>query len=128
MASSFVNTAGLDFASVNDRKPVEEIKLVAQREGVEYAVRYVGLSASSSHMMSSSRSRVTLVLLHRPSKFSAVRSLQIYFPANVSGGDDEETSRVYYVGLKGEWTAVSLKRLWLIKDHDCILTLAFLLI
>ncbi|KAJ9097195.1 hypothetical protein QFC21_004864 [Naganishia friedmannii] len=77
----FVNTAGLDFASVNDRKPVEEIQLVAQREGVEYAVR--------------------------PSKFSAVRSLQMYFPANISGGDDEETSRVYYVGLKGEWTAVS---------------------
>ncbi|KAJ9096651.1 hypothetical protein QFC20_006367 [Naganishia adeliensis] len=69
------------FNSVNDRKPVEEINLVAQKEGVEYAVR--------------------------PSKFSAVRSLQIYFPANVSGGDDEETSRIYYVGLKGEWTQIT---------------------
>ncbi|KAI5448961.1 hypothetical protein NCC49_005725 [Naganishia albida] len=77
----FINTAGLDFNSVNDRKPVEEIDLVAQKEGVEYAVR--------------------------PSKFSAVRSLQIYFPANVSGGDDEETSRVYYIGLKGEWTQIT---------------------
>lgn len=35
----FINTAGLDFNSVNDRKPVEEINLVAQKEGVEYAVR-----------------------------------------------------------------------------------------
>lgn len=35
----FINTAGLDFNSVNDRKPVEEIDLVAQKEGVEYAVR-----------------------------------------------------------------------------------------
>jgi hypothetical protein len=36
-----------------------------------------------------------------------VRSLQIYFPGNVSGGDDEETSRVYYVGLKGEWSQIT---------------------
>jgi hypothetical protein len=60
-------------------------------------VRSIESRSHSSHHSLASR---------RPSKFSAVRSLQIFFPANLSGGDDEETTRVYYIGLKGEWTPV----------------------
>jgi hypothetical protein len=42
----------------------------------------------------------------RPSKFSAVTSIQLFFPNNISGGE-EETTRVYYVGFKGEWNEVN---------------------
>lgn len=42
----------------------------------------------------------------RPSKFSAVTSIQLVFPNNISDGE-EETTRVYYVGFKGEWNEVS---------------------
>jgi hypothetical protein len=33
-------------------------------------------------------------------------SLTIYIPGNTSDGD-EETTKVYYIGLRGSWTAVS---------------------
>jgi hypothetical protein len=75
--------------------------MVAQKEAVEYAVRYAReFSSVPNHPT------YHVVTSRRPSKFSAVRSLQIFFPSNLSGGDDEETTRVYYVGLKGEWTPV----------------------
>ena len=87
-----INSPGLDFSTyTDDLKPLETILLVnansdttaaARSDGIEYAVR--------------------------PSKFSAVRSVQLVFPNNVSHGEEEETCRVCYVGLKGEWTEASL--------------------
>jgi len=75
-----VNEPGLDFSSIEGRPAKEVVKLVAQRESVEYALR--------------------------PSKFSGVTSIQLVFPNNISEGE-EETLRVYYVGFKGEWSEVS---------------------
>lgn len=43
----------------------------------------------------------------RAAKFASVTSLALFFPHNVSEGDDEETTRVYYVGLRGSWRPVS---------------------
>lgn len=76
-----MNEPGLDFSSIENRPAREIVKLVPQRESVEYALR--------------------------PSKFSAVTSIQLVFPNNISDGD-EETLRVYYVGFKGEWNEVSV--------------------
>jgi hypothetical protein len=77
----YVNEPGLDFSSVEGRPAKEIVNLVPRRESVEYALR--------------------------PSKFAAVSSIQLVFPNNISDGD-EETTRVYYVGFKGEWNEVSI--------------------
>lgn len=43
----------------------------------------------------------------RAAKFTSVTSIALFFPHNESEGDDEETTRVYYVGLRGSWKPVS---------------------
>jgi hypothetical protein len=43
----------------------------------------------------------------RAAKFGGMTSLTIYIPGNTSEGE-EETTRVYYIGLRGSWSAVSL--------------------
>ena len=37
-------------------------------------------------------------------KFSNLRNLTLFFPSNFSGSD---VSRIAYIGLKGEWTALN---------------------
>ena len=36
-------------------------------------------------------------------KFSSVHHLTLHFPANL-GGDEDEPTKIYYIGLSGEWT------------------------
>lgn len=47
-------------------------------------------------------------LTDRAAKFASVTSLALFFPHNESEGEDEETTRVYYVGLRGSWRPVSV--------------------
>lgn len=98
--SQFVNQPGLDFNDASEGKPAEKLDLVVQKEGVEYAVRCVSPPSPSHTTPTDARYPGS------PSKFSQVRSLQLYFPHNISHGEDEESVRIYYVGLKGEWTDV----------------------
>jgi hypothetical protein len=42
-------------------------------------------------------------------------SLTIYIPGNTSGGD-EETTKVYYIGLRGSWSAVSYSLLFFVLE------------
>lgn len=97
--SQFLNTPGLDFSDAEVSKPAQEFDIVPNREGVEYAVRYVNLHSTASYLSSS-----------RASKFANVRTIQLFFPHNTDNADggegDQETTRVAYVGLRGSWTAV----------------------
>lgn len=43
----------------------------------------------------------------RAAKFASATSIALHFPHNESEGDDEETTRVYYIGLRGSWKPVS---------------------
>jgi hypothetical protein len=51
--------------------------------------------------------KLKLTAQSRAAKFASVTSLALFFPHNESEGDDEETTRVYYVGLRGSWRPVS---------------------
>jgi hypothetical protein len=44
--------------------------------------------------------------LSRAAKFAGITSLTLHFPENNSDGE-EDTTRVYYIGLRGKWTPVS---------------------
>ncbi|WOO78509.1 PITH domain-containing protein [Vanrija pseudolonga] len=71
----FANAPGLDFADAESKQPTQEFEVVQVREGAEYQVK--------------------------AAKFASLTSLALHFPHNESEGDDEETTRVYYVGLRG---------------------------
>ncbi|EJT51940.1 hypothetical protein A1Q1_06809 [Trichosporon asahii var. asahii CBS 2479] len=73
----FANGAGLDFSDAEDREPTQTFEVVDTREPAEYQVK--------------------------AAKFASVTSLALFFPHNISEGDDDETTRVYYVGLRGSW-------------------------
>ena len=47
-------------------------------------------------------SKLTFALYPRPSKFSNVSSVTLFFPASQGA----ETTRIYYVGFLGQWSAV----------------------
>jgi hypothetical protein len=49
----------------------------------------------------------------RISKFTNVRSLTLFFPDNFTNDEDEPT-RIDFLGLKGEFTAVSERELRLL--------------
>ncbi|KAI9355313.1 galactose-binding domain-like protein [Zopfochytrium polystomum] len=58
----------------------------------------------STSLQSSSTSTVPIPEYPtRMSKFTNVRNLTLYFPSN-AGAD---TTRIYFIGLKGEWTEIS---------------------
>jgi hypothetical protein len=84
-STQYANSPGLDFSSIEDQKPLESLRLVPQRSTVEYALK--------------------------ASKFNSVRSVQLFFPRNLSGGVDEETVRVGFIGFKGDWIEVSFERM-----------------
>lgn len=53
----------------------------------------------------------------RAAKFASLTSLTLFFPGNTSQGE-EDTTQIYYVGLRGKWTPVSpdhrgVSALWL---------------
>ncbi|BEJ16206.1 hypothetical protein CspHIS471_0508110 [Cutaneotrichosporon sp. HIS471] len=73
----FTNAAGLDFSDAESREPTQQFDVVDARQGAEYQVK--------------------------AAKFTSVTSLALFFPHNESEGDDEETTRVYYIGLRGSW-------------------------
>ncbi|KAJ2718494.1 hypothetical protein GGI07_005732 [Coemansia sp. Benny D115] len=76
----FANRDDLDFESVGDAQPTQELELArgAVTEPLEYAVRQA--------------------------KFSNVRCLTLHFPENFSDGD--EPTRVYFLAFRGEWMDV----------------------
>ncbi|GMK55286.1 hypothetical protein CspeluHIS016_0203420 [Cutaneotrichosporon spelunceum] len=73
----FANAPGLDFSDAESREPTQHFEVVDVREGAEYQVK--------------------------AAKFASITSLALFFPHNESEGEDEETTRVYYVGLRGSW-------------------------
>ncbi|KAK4685326.1 hypothetical protein P7C73_g4830, partial [Tremellales sp. Uapishka_1] len=75
----FVNNPTLDFSDAEGGAPTQTFDVVAAREGVEYQVK--------------------------AAKFASLLSLSLYFPENDHGGD-EETTRIFYVGLRGKWTPI----------------------
>ncbi|WRT69494.1 uncharacterized protein IL334_006480 [Kwoniella shivajii] len=72
----FRDNPGLDFSDASSSSPTQAFDVVDVKEGVEYQVK--------------------------AAKFNGVTSLTIYFPGNNSDGD-EETTRVYYIGLRGSY-------------------------
>jgi len=53
----------------------------------------------------------------RAAKFASLTSLTLFFPGNTSQGE-EDTTQIYYIGLRGKWTPVSpdhrgVSALWL---------------
>ncbi|OCF46075.1 hypothetical protein I317_00165 [Kwoniella heveanensis CBS 569] len=75
----FRDNPGLDFSDASSSTPTQSFDVVDTREGVEYQVK--------------------------AAKFNGLTSLTLFFPSNNSDGD-EETTRVYYVGLRGTFTAL----------------------
>ncbi|KAJ3118368.1 hypothetical protein HDU96_002210 [Phlyctochytrium bullatum] len=75
---AFINRDDVDFDSVDGIKPEQEWELVMEpgREIPEYPTKIA--------------------------KFSNVRNLSLFFPSNFGA----DTSRILYIGLKGEWTEV----------------------
>ncbi|WVR08239.1 hypothetical protein IAU60_005286 [Kwoniella sp. DSM 27419] len=75
----FRDNPGLDFSDASSSTPTQSFDVVDVREGVEYQVK--------------------------AAKFNGLTSLTLYFPGNNSNGE-EETTRVYYIGLRGTYTAL----------------------
>ncbi|WVQ79436.1 hypothetical protein IAT38_001534 [Cryptococcus sp. DSM 104549] len=73
----FRDNQGLDFSDATSTAPTQSFDIVPQREGVEYQVK--------------------------AAKFNSLTSLTLFFPGNTSEDGDEETTRVYYVGLRGTY-------------------------
>ena len=46
------------------------------------------------------------LMYRRAAKFAGVQSLTLHFPGNTSDGE-EDTTRVYYIGLRGKAAPVS---------------------
>ncbi|KAK8849497.1 hypothetical protein IAR55_004831 [Kwoniella newhampshirensis] len=75
----FRDQPGLDFSDASSSTPTQAFDVVPVREGVEYQVK--------------------------AAKFNGLTSLTLFFPGNSSGGD-EETTRIYYVGLRGTFQSL----------------------
>lgn len=76
----FQNRENLDFSAAEDQEPDQEFELSQTSEVQELPVKRA--------------------------KFARVRRLALFFPDNfaqVQGEDDEEATRVSYLGFKGEW-------------------------
>lgn len=72
----FRDNPGLDFSDASSSSPTQSFDVVPRKEGVEYQVK--------------------------AAKFNGLTSLTIFFPGNTAD-DDEETTKVYYIGLRGSW-------------------------
>ncbi|KAL7424953.1 hypothetical protein Q5752_000640 [Cryptotrichosporon argae] len=74
----YANQPGLDFSDVEAQQPVQAFELIERAEGVEYQVK--------------------------AAKFASLTTLTLFFPGN---GGDEDSSRVYYVGLRGTYKQIA---------------------
>lgn len=84
----------MDFSEAEAREATQVLDTVETREGVEYQVKYA-LPLPTQMKLTS-----------RAAKFAGMTSLTVYIPSNSSEGD-EETTRVYYIGLRGKHSPVS---------------------
>ncbi|CAG8765359.1 29773_t:CDS:2, partial [Racocetra persica] len=73
-ANVYINREDIDFDTVDSYTATQEWELVSSPDNVEYITRMA--------------------------KMYNVRNLTLYFPENF--GDD--VTRIFYIGLKGEWT------------------------
>ncbi|KAK1923734.1 PITH domain-containing protein [Papiliotrema laurentii] len=73
----FKDGQGMDFSDAEARTPTQVLDVVEGRDGAEYQVK--------------------------AAKFAGMTSLTVYIPGNNSDGD-EDTTRVFYIGLRGKWT------------------------
>ncbi|GBB84303.1 hypothetical protein RclHR1_10910004 [Rhizophagus clarus] len=80
MLKAYINREDVDFDTVEGYTATQEWELVQSPDVVEY------------------QTRIT--------KMYNVRNLTLYFPENFG----DEITRIYYIGLKGEWTEIK-------KDH-----------
>ncbi len=81
-----MNRDDVDFDTVESIKPDQQFELAAipaERSAIKQMPEY----------------------LTKVSKFTNVRTLVLFFPHNFTRDQDEST-RINYIGLKGEWTAV----------------------
>lgn len=81
----------------------------SRRRPLRLLIRGSRPSTKSSESYLFSSAETIAELTYRAAKFASVTSLALFFPHNISEGDDEETTRVYYVGLRGSWRPVSWK-------------------
>ncbi|WVO13726.1 hypothetical protein L204_101348 [Cryptococcus depauperatus] len=72
----FRDNPGLDFSDATSSTPTQLFQVVSKREGVEYPVK--------------------------ASRFNGLANLTVFFPGNTAE-DDEETTRIFYIGLRGSW-------------------------
>ncbi|GFZ50096.1 hypothetical protein JCM24511_07849 [Saitozyma sp. JCM 24511] len=72
----FKDAPGMDFSDAEAADPTQVIEVVESRDGVEYQVK--------------------------AAKFASISSLTLYVPGNASDGEEDST-RIYYVGLRGSW-------------------------
>ncbi|KAG5457508.1 MAG: hypothetical protein BJ554DRAFT_2451 [Olpidium bornovanus] len=115
---SFINREDVDFDTVESMECTQEGELARDApEPVEYNTRSAKKARSFSNgpgivfrpPRRSGRKAVIVALLltgrriwRRITKFGSVRNLTLYIPENYG----EDVTRVYYIGLKGEWTEV----------------------
>lgn len=99
LGTQFKDAPGMDFSDAEGREPTQKLEMVERREGVEYQVKSVPPRSQGN-------SEPCAELRNRAAKFGGMTSLTIYVPGNTSDGE-EDTTRVYYIGLRGTWSAVS---------------------
>jgi len=71
-------------------------------EQFDIATNYRSTNCCSSKIFYSSKN-FCLNIIFSPSHFSRVTHLSLYFPSNFGS----ETTRIYYIGLRGEYLGVS---------------------
>jgi hypothetical protein len=100
----------MDFSDAENATPTQILETTETREGVEYQVKLVSPLPSSPLLPSYPLIIVwSLITFNRAAKFTGITSLTIFLPSNTSDGE-EDTTRVYYIGLRGKYTSVSYMR------------------
>ncbi|ORY34886.1 PITH domain-domain-containing protein [Naematelia encephala] len=72
----FRDRPGLDFSDVESSTPTQVLDILERQEPVEYQTK--------------------------AAKFAGVTTLTLFFPGNTSQGD-EDTTKLFYIGLRGSW-------------------------
>jgi hypothetical protein len=102
---AFINREDIDFSVADTTTPTQEWELAEDYNGeIAYPAKY-DYTTNDTTCDLSSLTNEALPFSSRIHKFQNVSSLTLYIPENFGAPE----SRIYYLGLKGEFTPVSPK-------------------